>query len=221
MEFDHFVLLRYYPILLEGLLTTVVAIAISLGIGIVLGLLACLGSLLGRGTAHHVARAYVHLFRATPELVLIFWVYFCLPPILDIRLSALASGVLALSVVTGAYLAEIFRAGVLAVPHGQVEAAHSLAIPGYYRWRHVILPQAVRRMMPAFVNYFTELLKHTTLLAGIGVTELTYQAYTLGAQTFRYLEFLTAIAIAYFLVIFPMSLYVRRTEVKLVERTGQ
>ena len=221
MEFDHFVLLRYYPILLEGLLMTVIAIGISLGIGIVLGLLACLGSLLGRGTAHHVARAYVHLFRATPELVLIFWVYFCLPPILDIRLSALASGVLALSVVTGAYLAEIFRAGVLAVPRGQVEAAHALAIPGYYRWRHVILPQAVRRMMPAFVNYFTELLKHTTLLAGIGVTELTYQAYTLGAQTFRYLEFLTAIAIAYFLVIFPMSLYVRRTEVKLVERTGQ
>ena len=221
MDFDYFVLQRYYPLLLEGLLMTIVAIGISLGIGIVLGLVACLGSLLGPGTAHMVSRAYVHLFRATPELVLIFWVYYCLPPILDIRLSALASGVLALSVVTGAYLAEIFRAGVLAVPRGQVEAAYALGIPGYYRWRHVILPQAVRRMMPAFVNYLTELLKHTTLLAGIGVTELTYQAYTLGAQTFHFLEFLSAIAVAYFVVILPLSLYVRRAEVRLVQRTGQ
>ena len=221
MEFDRFVLLRYYPLLIDGLLTTLVAIGLSLGIGIVLGLAACVGSLHGRGAAHKVSRIYINLFRAMPEIVLIFWVYFCLPLILDIRLSALACGVLALSVVTGAYLAEIFRAGVLAVPRGQVEAANALGIPHYYRWLHVILPQAVRRMMPAFVNYFTELLKHSTLLAGIGVTELTYQAYTLGAQTFRYLEFLSAIAVAYFVIIFPLSLYVRWTEMKLVQRTGQ
>lgn len=221
MSFDEHVLLQYYPLLLDGLATTLLAIGLSLLIGIGLGLLAALGSLSKDRFVYLLARGYVNLFRVVPEIVLLFWMFYALPPILEVRLSPLESGVLALSVVAGAFLAEIFRAGILAVPRGQIEAAHPLGIPVYHRWRRVILPQAIRRMMPAFVNYTTELLKHSALLASIGVTELTYRAYTVSSQTFKHLEFFTSIAVAYFLVIFPLSLYVRRSEARLLRRTGQ
>ena len=166
MEFEFRVLVEHYPTLARGLLGTLEAIALSLFIGILLGLIFCIGSLSDSRPVYRLSRAYIDFFRVTPEITLIFWVYFCLPPILDVTLSALASGVLALSLVTGAFLAEIFRAGILAIPRGQVEAALALGIPAFHRWRRIIIPPAVRRMMPAFVNYFTELLKHSTLLSG-------------------------------------------------------
>jgi His/Glu/Gln/Arg/opine family amino acid ABC transporter permease subunit len=221
MEFDLHVLRQWAPALSGGFLITLGVVALSLLLAIGLGLLACLGSLTGRGLVFRLSRWYVDFFRVIPDVVLIFWVYFCFPPVFGLRLSATASGVLALALGTGAFLAEVFRAGVLAVPRGQIEAALALGIPGVSRWRQVILPQAVRRMMPAFVNTITDLLKHSSLLAGITVGEMTYVAYTIGAQTFRYVEPLTAVAIAYFAVIFPLSLYVRRAEAHAVRRTGQ
>jgi His/Glu/Gln/Arg/opine family amino acid ABC transporter permease subunit len=221
MSFDHHVILRYWPQLLEGVAITLLALALALAFAVALGLAACIGSLARAPLIHRVSRGYVHLLRVVPDVVLIFWIYFCLPPLFDLRLPALTSGVLALSLTSGAYFAEIFRAGILAVPHGQLEAALALGLPAWIRWRSVVLPQAVRRMMPAFVNHFTELLKHTSLLAGISAGELTYRAYTLGAQTFRYLEFLTCIAVAYFVIVFPLSLWARHAEVRLRRRTGQ
>jgi polar amino acid transport system permease protein len=221
MDFDYHLIAQHLPELLSGLAVTLAAVALSLAIAIVIGLLTCIGNIAEDGALSRLCRAYVDLFRVIPDIVLVFWVYFCLPPLLGLRLSALSCGVIALSLGTGAYLSEVFRAGILAVPRGQVEAAASLALPGYCVWSRIILPQAVRRMMPTFVNTLTELLKHTTLLSGIGVAELTYQAYTLGAQTFRYVEFLTAVAVAYFIVIFPLSLYARLAEARLRQRTGQ
>jgi len=221
VEFDVHVLRQYAPALLAGFVTTLGVVVASLLLAVVLGLLACLGSLRGHGAVFRVSRWYVDFFRVVPDVVLIFWVYFCLPPVFGLRLSATTSGVLALALGTGAFLAEVFRAGVLAIPRGQIEAALALGIPAVERWRQVILPQAVRRMMPAFVNTVTDLLKHSSLLAGITVGEMTYVAYTIGAQTFRYVEPLTAVAIAYFAVIFPLSLYVRRAEGHAVRRTGQ
>lgn len=221
MDFDLNTLERNYPLLLDGLVMTVTISAISLGFGIVLGLIACLGKLSETGWQYRIAVAFIDFFRTIPEVVLIFWVYFVLPLLLDVRLSAEASGVLALSLFSAAFLAEIFRAGVLAVPRGQVEAAEALGIPEFHKWKSVILPQAVRRMMPSFVNFLTELLKASSLLSAIGVAEMVYQASTLGAEKFRYMEFLSAIAVLYFAVIFPLSLYARRAEGRLVRRTGQ
>src|SRR5215213_8775923 len=216
MDFDYHIIGQNYPALLSGLAVTLAAVALSLAIAIFIGLVTCIGNIANAGVFSRLCRAYVDLFRVIPDIVLVFWVYFCLPPMFGLRLSALTCGVIALSLGTGAYLSEIFRAGILAVPHGQTEACASLALPRYCKWSRVILPQAVRRMLPTFVNAFTELLKHTTLLSGIGVAELTYQAHTLGAQTFRYVEFLTAVAVCYFAVIFPLSLYARYAEVRLL-----
>ena len=199
---------------------TLYLLAISLVTGVALGLLACLGSLRRRGIIYIFSRIYVDFFRTTPEMALIFWAYFCLPPIFNIRMSAMSTGIVALSLVAGAFLAEIFRAGVQAVPSGQIEASEALGIPPLHRWLKILLPQATRRMLPAFINYLTELLKLTTLLSAIAVYELSYQAYTLSAQTFRYVEFLTAIAIIYFIIIFPISLAARQLEAHVLRRTG-
>jgi His/Glu/Gln/Arg/opine family amino acid ABC transporter permease subunit len=215
MTFDYHALLQYYPLLLSGLFMTVIITAIALLCGILIGLIVCLARISPYEIASTPARAYINFFRATPEMVIIFWVYFCAPPLLNVRLSALWSGTLALSLVAGAYLAEIFRAGIQSLPTGQIEAARALALPAFVRWWYVLLPQAVRLMLPAFVTYLTELLKNTTLVAAIGVAELFYQASTLGAQTFRYMEFLSAIAIGYFAVIFPISLLARYAKANL------
>jgi His/Glu/Gln/Arg/opine family amino acid ABC transporter permease subunit len=212
MTYDWHVLVQYHLMLLEGLQATILITLTALGTGLVLGLGLCAASLRRRGWLYLSARTYIDLLRTVPEMVLIFWVYFCFPPLLDWTLSGIASGTLALSLVAAAYLSEILRAGIESLPKGQTDAAHALGLGLYARWRFIILPQAVRRMMPAFVNYLTELLKNSTLLSAIGVGELVYQASTAGAQTFRYMEFLSAIGIGFFVVIFPLSLYVRQAE---------
>jgi His/Glu/Gln/Arg/opine family amino acid ABC transporter permease subunit len=221
MAFNFNALIQYYPEVLQGLHATLYIVAISLAIGIVVGLVACVGKLSGSGIGCHFWSTFIDIFRTVPEFVLIFWVYYCLPLLFDVGMSATVSGVVALSLLSSAVLAEVFRAGILAVPRSQLEAAAALAIPTYHKWRYIILPQAVRRMMPAFMNFLTELLKASALLSAIGVPELLYKARNLGDQTFRHLEFFTLAAVLYFVVIFPLSMYARRAELRLSKRTGQ
>ncbi len=218
MEFHYKVVLQNYPLLIEGFWITVQVTLIALTIGILLGAAICATRLSGKRALDRTASAYIFFFRATPEMVLIFWAYFCIPLIFQLRVSGLWSGSIVLGLVTAAYLAEIFRAGINAVPQGEIEAATALGLKFSPKWRFVILPQAMRLMVPPLVNYFTELLKNTTLLSGIGVAELALQAYLLGGQTFRYVEFLSAIALIYFAIIFPLSLLSRRLEHREVQR---
>ena len=220
MRFDWDQLIRYGPDLLQAFGVTILISAISLVIGAVIGLVACFGKLSGRGSGYWIANGFIDFFRTIPEVVLIFWVYSCLPLLLSIRISSEACGVIALSLFSGAYLAEIFRAGILAVPRGQVDAAYALAIPRIHIWRKIIIPPAIRRMMPAFVNFLTELLKATSLLSAIAVGEMAYTASILGAKTLSYFEFLTAVAVLYFVLIFPISMIARRAEKNLLRRTG-
>lgn len=219
--FNTTALYQYYPFLLEALGMTVFIVAVSLVIGSVLGLIACFGKLSGSGIAYHFWSTFIDIFRTLPELVLIFWIYYCLPLLFDVGMSAMVSGIVALSLLAGAVMAEIFRAGILAVPKGQLEAAAALAIPSHAQWRRVILPQAIRRMMPALMGFLTELLKASALLMAIGVHELMHVANNLGDRTFRYLEFFTAAAVLYFLVIFPLSMAARYLERRMRQRTGQ
>ncbi len=220
MRFEWDQLVRYWPDLLQALGVTIVISVIALFIGVVIGMLACLGKLQKSGPPFWLANGFIDFFRTIPEVVLIFWVYSCLPLLLSVRISSEACGIIALSLFSGAYLAEIFRAGVLAVPRGQIDAAHALAIPRFHIWKQIIIPPAFRKMMPAFVNFLTELLKATSLLSAISVGEMAYTASVLGAKTLSYFEFLSAIAVLYFLLIFPFSLLARRSERKLLSRTG-
>ena len=156
MRFDTQQLVLNYHLILSGLEVTIVITVLSLAFGIVIGLVLCLGKLRDRGVVYRVSVGIIDFFRTIPEVVLIFWVYSCLPLLLSLRISAEASGVIALSLFAAAYLAEIFRAGVLAVPRGQVEAALALGIPAFHIWSRVIFPPAIRSMMPAFVSFLTD-----------------------------------------------------------------
>jgi His/Glu/Gln/Arg/opine family amino acid ABC transporter permease subunit len=220
MDFDLHVIENGIPLLLRGLITTIWICSASLGIGTVLGFVACLGKLYGDRQQRLLASAYVNLFRTVPELVVIFWVYACLPLFLDIRLSAPTCGVVAMSLYAGAYLAEIFRAGILAVPRGQTEAALALGIPTFHIWRAIIIPPAIRRMAPALIGFLTELVKVSALLSTIAVADLFYQASIIAAETFRYVEMISVVAAIYFIMIFPLSMMARYKERRLRAETG-
>lgn len=215
MELEWAVVLRNLPALLDGARITLASFAIALAVGLPLGLVVCALRLRPGGWGAGLGAAYVAAFRAIPEIVLIFWVFYCLPPITGFRVSGLLAGSVALGLVSGAYLGEIFRGGVQSVPSGQWEAARALALPRLTLWTRVVAPQAARLSIPPFVNHMTELLKGTTLLATIGVADLALRAYVLGAQTFRYFEFLTAIAVLYFVIIFPAARLAERVERRL------
>jgi len=219
MELDWGIVWRSLPALWEGVRLTVLSFLIALGIGMPLGMLVCAGRLREKGAWARVAGFYVTVFRTLPEIVLIFWMFYCLPPLVGASLSGLWAGSLALGLVGGAYMGEIFRAGVQSIPKGQWEAATALALPRLTVWTRVAAPQAAKLAIPPFINYLTELLKGTTLLATIGVAELALKAYVLGAQTFRYLEFLTAIAIFYFIIIFPIARFAELIERRLAAGT--
>ena len=219
MHFDTTVIVRNLPELLAGVKLTVLLVLVSLGAGIALGMIACLGKLLQRGLLCWIASAYVTVMRGIPEMVVMFWIYYCGPLILDARPSSFAAAAASMSLYAGAFLAEIFRAGILAVPRGQTEAARALGVPELFTWAEVILPQALRMMIPAFIGVVTLIVKVSGLASAIGVAELVYQANIVSGQSYRYFELFTAVGIFYFALIFPLSLLAQRYERVLARRT--
>lgn len=218
MEFKLAALAGSGPALLAGLLETLRATLVVLGLGLGLGALACLGRMSKATLPRMLARLYILVFRVTPELVLIFWAYYCLPIFFGATLSGFVSGCVSLGLVAGAYLAEIFRAGIEGVPPGQSEAARALGLRPFAVWRHVVGPQSLRLIVPPFMNYLTTLLKNTTLLAAVAVGELSFQAFRLGAQTYRYFEFLTAIALLFASILVPIGLLSRLYEARVARK---
>ena len=218
MKFDLLILEQYFPVLLEGLEATLRITALSLLFGLAGGAILCFAKLAGRGAGHAIASFIIDFFRTIPEFVLIFWVYSCLPLLLSVRMPSEASGIVALSLFTAAYTAEILRAGILSVDKGQIEAVLSLGIPKRVIWMRVVFPTAIRRMLPALISFISELVKATALLSAISVAEITYQANVLGSRTFAFIEFLSAAALLYFLLIFALSAAARYAERRLHQR---
>jgi ABC-type amino acid transport system permease subunit len=167
---------------------------------------------------YRIAVIYVGIFRGLPETVLIFWIYYCGPLVLNVRLSEFGSGLLALSLVAGAYLCEIFRAGVQAVPKSQLEAAHALSLPASTIGLSIIVPQAFQTMLPTLIGLLTIMLKNSAILSAIGTAELFYEAYTIAAVNYKYFELITAAGIIYFMIIFPLSMISQSAERKLISK---
>jgi His/Glu/Gln/Arg/opine family amino acid ABC transporter permease subunit len=220
VKFDASAFVNALPVLASGLLMTMLLVVAALAVAVAIGVVACAGRLIGGGLLGWLSTAYVSLFRGLPETVLIFWIYFCGPFVFEARLSAFASGVLALSLVAGAYLAEIFRAGVLAVPRGQYEAANALGLSFKSTVVDVIAPQALRIMLPPFLGFLTILIKNSSIVSAIGVAELFYRGNTLANDNYKHFEIFTAIGAIYFLMIFPLSLSSRYLERRLA-RAGR
>jgi len=201
--------------LLAGARATILVTMAALLIGMVIGLVVGMARLSKRPYVAGPATAYIEVFRNTPALVQLIWVYYCLPILTGLNMNALISCTIALAVNGSAYLAEIFRGGIQSIDRGQVEAARTLGMSHLQTMRKVVLPQAFRRMIPPFVNESVALLKFSSLVSVLGVADLTYQAQVLSTTTFRPIEIFTFIAIVYFGLCTLLSYSARRLERRL------
>ena len=149
--------------------------------------------------------AFVELFRCTPLLVQIVWFYYALPVLLGIQIPAVAAATLVLTCYTAAFYAEIFRGGIASIERGQWDAARAIGLRPWPVMRLVILPQAIRRMVPPFMNQSITQLKNTSLVSTIAVPDLLYQGTLITGDTYRPLEVYTVVAIIYFALLFPLT----------------
>jgi len=199
------------PKLLRGLLVTVEATLLGSALAMVLGLVFDLVRRSGVPVLSHLMRAFIEFVRSTPLLVQLFFLFFVLPDF-GITLGAFTTGVIGLGVHYGTYTAEVYRAGIDAIPRGQWEACTALNLPRSRVWTGVVLPQAIPRVLPALGNYVISMFKETPLLLGITVIELVGAARDAGSDTFRLVEPLTMAGLLFLLVSYPSSVLLRKVE---------
>ena len=199
------------PFLLKATLITIFLAVVSMAIGLIIGLITALARVSKNKLFYNIATFYVSLIRGTPVLVQIYLVYFGLPQ-LGITLGAMTSGIIALSINTGAYLSESFRAAILSVDKGQTEAAQSIGMTNWQSMRRIVIPQSVRTAIPTVGNTYIGLLKETSLVSVITVTELLYQTTLIIAKTFQPLTLYAAAAVIYWLVCTGFNVFFTRLE---------
>ncbi len=214
-EWDFSPVLAQSGLLLAGFANTLILTATSLSGGLVVGLLLALARLSKRRWLKIPAGVIIEVFRTTPPLVQLFWFYFGLPIILSIEMTPFLAAALTFTIQSGAFFAEIFRAGIVSVERGQWEAARAIGMSNSASMRRIILPQAVKRMFPSMMERSIELMKTTTLVATVSYADLLYQANELAQKTFRPLEVFTVVALIYFLAISIISFVASRFEKRL------
>jgi len=202
-------------LLAEGLANTLKVTAVALGCGLVLGLALALLRLSPRLFLSWPAGFVIEVFRTTPPLVQLFWFFFALPLIAGIEMTPFVAAVTTFSIQSAAFFAEVFRAGIQSIERGQWEGALAIGMSRRQALNHIVLPQAVTRMIPAFLERSIELMKTTTLVATIAYADLLYPANAIAQKTYRPLETFTVAALIYFVVIFAFSLLARRLERRL------
>ena len=205
--------LSILPQLLRAAVITLQATVVGFALAVVIGLAF---ALLRRGPrpVSWPVGFVVEFLRSTPLLVQLYVLYFLLPAY-GIRFDAFTTGVIGLGLHYGAYLSEVYRAGIASVDEGQWEAATALNFGRAHIWRTIVLPQAVPPMVPAFGNYFIVMFKETPLLSAITVTELMQTAKIIGSRSFNYVEPYTLVGAIFFLMSYPAALLVNRLEARL------
>ena len=198
--------------LLSGLYYTILTSVVAIVISIVIGLIIALPALSKNRFLRGINRFYVEMVRAVPILVLILWVYYGLPQMAGITIDVFWAGVIALALSDSAFEAEIFRAGIQSVDRGQYEASHSISLNYTDTMRFVILPQAIRRVLPALGNQLVYMLKMSSLVSVIGMQELTRKANELVVTEYRPLEVYTVLVLEYLVLILIVSGGVRWLE---------
>lgn len=214
-QLDFGVLREYLPAILDGLYMTIQISILSIILGSVMGVAGALCRTSKSFLLRSIGNVYVEWIRNTPLLIQILFIYFGLGVFFS--LSPLAASVVALSFFSGAYITEIIRAGVQSIHRGQLEAALSIGMTDWQAMRLIILPQAIKRILPPLAGQFITLVKDSSLVSVIAVTDLTYVAKNIVTITFRAFEVWLAIAAFYFLLSFGLSLVVRKLEKRLAE----
>lgn len=201
--------------LAAGLGNTLKLTVTALAFGVPLGLGLALLRLARWRILSLPAGIVVEFFRTTPPMVQLFWFFFALPILIQVEMTPFVAAALTFSIQSAAFFAEVFRAGIVSIDSGQSDAARALGMTGAQSMRRIILPQAVKRMIPAFMERSIELMKTTTLVATVAYADLLFQANELAQKTFRPLEVFTVTALIYFAVIYLVSLVVHRIERRL------
>ena len=204
--------------MLGGLKYTVLLSLTAILISVVIGLLVALPGLSKNPLARGFNRVYVEIVRAVPLLVLILWVYYGLPIMLGVAINVFWAGVVALALSDSAFEAEIFRSGIQSIDRGQIEAADTLGLSYIDRMRYVILPQALRRVLPPLGNQLVYMLKMSSLVSVIGMEELTRRANELVTAEYRPLETYSILMVEYLVLILFVSAWVRWLERRLARR---
>jgi polar amino acid transport system permease protein len=204
--------------LLSGLQVTLMVSSITLVLAVIGGLVIALLDMSSFRLARILGVSFGELVRNTPILVQILWVYYVLPMTLGVNISALTALIIGLTVYSSAFIAEVYRAGIQAVPVGHKEAAQVLGLSPSQTFFRIVLPQAVRMTLPPLAANFVQLIKYSSLGSVISVGEITRRGMELSASTFRPLEIFTFIAVVYFLICWPLAMSIRLWEHRLAKR---
>lgn len=208
------------PLLLDGLKLTALVSLASIAIGMILGLFICLMKMSKNVVLRGIAGVYIWIIRGTPMLVQALIIFLGVPQLIQVaipsfRFDAVTAGIITLSLNAGAYLAEIYRGGIMAVPKGQSEAARSLGLSKSKTMRKVILPQALKISVPSLVNQFIITIKDTSILTVIGMAEVVNKAQQYVGSTFVYFETYSIVALMYLAIISLLMVLSNHIEKKL------
>ena len=215
MDFRWDIIIEYAPFLWKGTLLTIGLSIASILLGIILGLFIGLGKTIKNKVLAFPFVLYITIFRGTPLFLQILIIYFGVVPAILGETNGIVAGIVAMSLNSAAYVAEIFRAGIQSIDHGQMEGARSLGMTHVQAMRYVILPQAFKRMIPPLGNEFIVLLKDSSLLSVVAVPELMYYGKAMGGQYFKVWEPYLTTAVIYLILTIILSVLLNRLEERL------
>src|SRR5918999_1562305 len=205
-DFDWGIVTGALPFLLRGLLTTIEIALITIALSMVLAIPLAVARMARIEIIRWLAQIYIEIFRCTPLLVQLFWMFFALPALTGVAIPGLASAIIALTANLTAFMAEAYRSGFQAVPKEQVEAGRMLRLSRVQQLRFIIVPQALRQQIPVILSLNISMFKDTALVSTIAVPDLMFRANTLATQSYKALEVLSLAAAMYFVIAFPVSL---------------
>jgi len=198
-------LIKYKMFYISGVQNTLLLAIFAVFFGVILGVMLALMKLSKKVVLRGIATAYIEFLRGTPVIVQIYIIYYGLPNLIPLDLPDMVWGVVALSLNSGAYVAEIIRAGIQAVDKGQMEAARSIGMPHNMGMRYIVIPQAFKNILPALGNEFIVVVKESAIVSVVGITELMYRADTIRGITYKAFAPLMVAAVIYFIITFTLS----------------
>lgn len=218
MTYDFSIVLSYWDVLFKGLLVTVAFTSIAGIVGALGGFSLCLARVSGYGLVRWMSAAYVNLFRGTPLLIQLFWIYFCLPVIVGVDVSPYICVFVALVLYTIAITSETFRGAIKSIPPEQHDACVALNLPWSSKIIFVIFPQTLIRATPSLLSNMVSLFKESALISSVGVADLMFAGQSISNATARPVEFLSSVAVIYFVVAFPLTHFASKLEKRYLAR---
>jgi polar amino acid transport system permease protein len=215
MDFDFSPLLDSWQFLASGLGLTILLSITAVIASFVLGLAVALGRLYGPAWLKAMLVFYIDSMRAIPVFVVLVWIYFAVPIISGYTFAPFWAALIGITIHVAAYVAEVIRAGLTSIRKGQIQAGLAIGMSTPQILRHILLPQAIVRMLPAFGSVISVTIKDTAIAAVIAVPELMRQAETVAGQTYRPIEIFTTVMVVYFLLIFPITRLVDRFYIRV------